>query len=179
MNKNEIYIKSGTDYKEMTKELLAQCNLASIIADRERQIGIKPNLVSPSEASWGATTHPEIVAGIIEYLQENGYRNIAILEGSWVGDKTMDAFYACGYDRLCDEYGVVFHDTQKDKNSKFSCAVFLPEKRKADPFSDVDSRFCFPQIWTQFIQILQPDIKRNLRRRIRLYLPEHNFVTCT
>ena len=68
MNKNEIYIKSGTDYKEMTKELLAQCNLASMIVDRERQIGIKPNLVSPSEASWGATTHPEIVAGIIEYL---------------------------------------------------------------------------------------------------------------
>ena len=61
MNKNEIYIKSGTDYKEMTKELLAQCNLASMIADKERQIGIKPNLVSPSEASWGATTHPEIV----------------------------------------------------------------------------------------------------------------------
>ena len=63
MNKNEIYIKSGTDYKEMTKELLAQCGLASVISDKKMQIGIKPNLVSPSEASWGATTHPEIVAG--------------------------------------------------------------------------------------------------------------------
>ena len=30
MNKNEIYIKSGTNYKEMTKELLAQCGLASL-----------------------------------------------------------------------------------------------------------------------------------------------------
>ena len=76
MNKNEIYIKSGTDYKEMTKELLVQCGLASVISDKKMQIGIKPNLVSPSEASWGATTHPEIVAGIIEYLQENGYGNI-------------------------------------------------------------------------------------------------------
>ena len=85
MNKNEIYIKSGTNYKEMTKELLAQCGLASVISDKKMQIGIKPNLVSPSEASWGATTHPEIVAGIIEYLQENGYGNIAILEGSWGG----------------------------------------------------------------------------------------------
>ena len=81
MNKNEIYIKSGTNYKEMTKELLAQCGLASVISDKKMQIGIKPNLVSPSEASWGATTHPEIVAGIIEYLQENGYGNIAILVG--------------------------------------------------------------------------------------------------
>ena len=33
---------------------------------------IKPNLVSPTEASWGATTHPEVVEGIIEYLKENG-----------------------------------------------------------------------------------------------------------
>ena len=62
MNKNEIYIKSGTNYKEMTKELLAQCGLASVISDKKMQIGIKPNLVSPSEASWGATTHPEIVS---------------------------------------------------------------------------------------------------------------------
>ena len=97
MNKNEIYIKSGTNYKEMTKELLAQCGLASVISDKKMQIGIKPNLVSPSEASWGATTHPEIVAGIIEYLQENGYGNIAILEGSWVGDKTTEAYEMCGY----------------------------------------------------------------------------------
>ena len=44
MNKNEIYIKSGTNYKEMTKELLAQCGLASVISDKKMQIGIKPNL---------------------------------------------------------------------------------------------------------------------------------------
>ena len=121
MNKNEIYIKSGTDYKEMTKELLAQCNLASMIVDRERQIGIKPNLVSPSEASWGATTHPEIVAGIIEYLQENGYRNIAILEGSWVGDKTTEAYEVCGYRNLTEKYQVPFWDMQKDKGVERDC----------------------------------------------------------
>ena len=65
MKKNEIYIKSGTEYKEMTKELLEQCDLAEQIPVKDLQIGIKPNLVSPTEASWGATTHPEIVAGII------------------------------------------------------------------------------------------------------------------
>ena len=92
MKKNEIYIKSGTEYKEMTKELLEQCDLAEQITSPDRQIGIKPNLVSPTEASWGATTHPEIVAGIIEYLQEKGFAKIAILEGSWVGDKTTEAY---------------------------------------------------------------------------------------
>lgn len=121
MNKNEIYIKSGTDYKEMTKELLAQCGLASVISDKKMQIGIKPNLVSPSEASWGATTHPEIVAGIIEYLQENGYGNLAILEGSWVGDKTTEAYEVCGYRELTEKYQVPFWDMQKDKGIERDC----------------------------------------------------------
>ena len=121
MNKNEIYIKSGTNYKEMTKKLLAQCGLASVISDKKMQIGIKPNLVSPSEASWGATTHPEIVAGIIEYLQENGYGNIAILEGSWVGDKTTEAYEVCGYRELTEKYQVPFWDMQKDKGIERDC----------------------------------------------------------
>ena len=121
MNKNEIYIKTGTQYKEMTKALLTQCNLAAQISDTDMQIGIKPNLVSPSEASWGATTHPEIVAGIIEYLQENRYRKIAILEGSWVGDKTTEAYEVCGYRELSERYQVPFWDMQKDKGIERDC----------------------------------------------------------
>ena len=69
MDKNQIFITSGTEYKRMTKELLEKADLQSHIGDRKKKIGIKPNLVSPSEASWGATTHPEVVAGIIEYLK--------------------------------------------------------------------------------------------------------------
>ena len=121
MNKNEIYIKSGTQYKKMTKELLAQCDLVSQITDKKIQIGIKPNLVSPSEASWGATTHPEIVAGIIEYLQENRYENIAILEGSWVGDKTKESYEVCGYRELSEKYQVPFWDMQEDKGIERDC----------------------------------------------------------
>lgn len=121
MNKNEIYIKSGTQYKEMTKELLEACDLAVQILDMDMQIGIKPNLVSPSEASWGATTHPEVVAGIIEYLQERGYHKIAMLEGSWVGDKTAEAYEVCGYRDLSEKYQVPFWDMQKEKGIARDC----------------------------------------------------------
>lgn len=121
MNKNEIYIKSGTQYKEMTKELLEECDLAAQISDMDMQIGIKPNLVSPSEASWGATTHPEVVAGIIEYLQERGYHKIAMLEGSWVGDKTAEAYEVCGYRDLSEKYQVPFWDMQKEKGIARDC----------------------------------------------------------
>lgn len=122
MRRDEILLIEGTDYREMTKELLCAASLIGHIADRGCRIGIKPNLVSPSEASCGATTHPEIVAGIIEYLRENGCTDIAILEGSWVGDVTADAFSVCGYDRLTKEYGVPFLDMQKEKGVKRDCA---------------------------------------------------------
>ena len=35
MNKNQIFIKSGTEYKKMTKELLTASNLAELIGDRK------------------------------------------------------------------------------------------------------------------------------------------------
>ena len=68
MEKCEIYTICGKEYKEMTKALLKECHLHELIGSKEKRIGIKPNLVSPTEASYGATTHPEVVAGIIEYL---------------------------------------------------------------------------------------------------------------
>ena len=108
MNNTEILAIYGTEYKEMTKTLLKEANLAEQIPDKDCRIGIKPNLVSPSEASWGATTHPEIVAGIIEYLQEHGFFNLVILEGSWVGDKTAEAAELCGYYDMSRNYQVEF-----------------------------------------------------------------------
>ena len=94
MTDNEILIIHGTEYKTMTKKLLEEADLEARIREKaggrgkNLKIGIKPNLVAPSDASYGATTHPEIAAGIIEYLQERNYRNLIILEGSWVGDRT-------------------------------------------------------------------------------------------
>ena len=122
MEKNELLMIYGTDYKEMAKRLLEAADLAERIPSRDSRIGLKPNLVSPSEASWGATTHPEVVAGTIEYLREYGFENLVILEGSWVGDKTREAFEVCGYDRLVREYGVEFIDTQKDTFHTENCA---------------------------------------------------------
>ena len=58
---------------------------------------------------------------VIEYLQENGYGNIAILEGSWVGDKTEESFEVCGYRMLSEQYGVPLIDAQKEKSMPVQC----------------------------------------------------------
>ena len=105
----------------MTKELLTAADLIELIPDHTCRIGIKPNLVAPGDASWGATTHPEIVAGIIEYLQERGCRNLVIAEGSWVGDCTEESFEVCGYRELSERYGVPLLDAQKDTHFTKDC----------------------------------------------------------
>ena len=81
MNKNDIYRIYGTSYKEMTLKLLEASDLNSQIRDsacrknrqqkrpEDLQIVIKPNLVSPTPADFGATTHPQIVEGIIDSLE--------------------------------------------------------------------------------------------------------------
>ena len=124
MNKNQIFKIYGTDYLQMTKEILEESGLADMIENKDGQIGIKPNLVSPSEASWGGTTHPEVVAGIIEYLQEHGFQKIAMLEGSWVGDKTQEAVQVCGYDKLTEKYGVPFWNRYHGKRYLFHDLVW-------------------------------------------------------
>ena len=126
MNKNEILKAYGTDYKEMTKRLLVRADLQEQIqkkcGDRKDvRIGIKPNLVSPTPAQFGATTHPEVVEGVIEYLQENGYTQILIMEGSWVGDKTSQAFEFCGYRDISVRTGVQLIDSQQDSSTKTDC----------------------------------------------------------
>lgn len=122
MNRNQILKIYGTEYRKMTRSLLAKAGLASFIGDRSRKIGIKPNLVSPSPAEFGATTHPEVVAGIIEYLRENGFRDIVIAEGSWVGDRTPEAFDVCGYKALSENYGVPLLDAQTEPYHLSDCA---------------------------------------------------------
>ena len=122
LQKNEIRKIYGTDYADMTTRLLEEADLAGLIGDRGRLVGIKPNLVCPTPADFGATTHPEVVEGIVRYLTGHGFRNLVIAEGSWVGDRTSEAYEYCGYRALCETYGVPFTDTKKEKARRRDCA---------------------------------------------------------
>ncbi|MBQ0001323.1 MAG: DUF362 domain-containing protein [Clostridiales bacterium] len=115
MKQNQILIQCGHQFKEMSMELLERCDLAGMIPDKSTRIGIKPNLVAPVDASFGSTTHPEVVAGLIEYLQGKGFSNLVMMEGSWVGDRTEESIEVCGYAALSQQYGVPFLDMQKEK----------------------------------------------------------------
>ncbi len=110
---NKLYIATGENLVKMTIDLL---DAIKPMENRSKDItiGIKPNLVCASPADEGATTHPEIIEGIIIYLQESGFKNLRIIEGSWIGDSTKCAFTVCGYNALSEKYGVPLFDLKDD-----------------------------------------------------------------
>lgn len=138
MEENEILLIYGTDYVSMTEKILEQAALVNLIqkkyqkkaADRgetmpslsDMRIGIKPNLVAPIPAEDGGTTHPEVVEGLLRYLRRNGFTNLVILESSWVGDRTEDAFLMCGYYDLAETYQVELVDMKKVPKTEIDCA---------------------------------------------------------
>ena len=121
MRRDEILMIYGEDYQTMTKRLLCEAGLDTMIADKDASIGIKPNILGPYPAEDGGTTHPQIVVGIIEYLKEHGFHNLTIAEGSWVGDYTREAFCVCGYEDLAKQYEVNLLDTQQDTFYEQDC----------------------------------------------------------
>lgn len=116
---NEIMIIYGDNPYDMTKKLLIKSEMASRIP-RDAKIGIKPNVLMQSLPENGATTHPEIVEAIIDYLQERGYKNLLILEGAWIGDNTDRAFKLLGYDKISERTGVPLLNTKHDRFEKLT-----------------------------------------------------------
>ncbi|MCL2208801.1 MAG: DUF362 domain-containing protein [Treponema sp.] len=121
MKKNEILVIYGNDIEAMAHRLAQEADLAAMIGKRVKKIGLKPNLVSAKPASSGATTHPQIAAGLINYLKSEGFKDIAIIEGAWVGGSTQEAFNVCGYRKLAAETGVSLIDTKQDKAKSCDC----------------------------------------------------------
>jgi len=121
MDIKEILITYGNNIEAMALNLAEEADLASLIGDRKKRIGLKPNLVVARPASNGATTHVEIASGLVSYLKKNGFKNIVILEGAWVGGSTTEAFKVCGYKKLADETGVTLIDTKNDKTRLCDC----------------------------------------------------------
>ncbi len=108
---------------EMTYALMQAANVSAKLKPSMRVV-IKPNLVVSRPADDGATTHPEIIEGIIRYLKDHGIDGITIAEGAWVGDSTERAFKNCGFTTLSKTYGVQLVDTKKDRVVKKSSRGF-------------------------------------------------------
>lgn len=122
MHPKKLYITYGDQIRDMTIDLLTAADIAAEIP-AGAGVALKPNLVVADRAENGATTHTEIVEGVIQYLQAHGHSSISIMEGSWLGDSTARAYSVCGYHALEKKYGVKLYDLKKDQTRTVSTPV--------------------------------------------------------
>ena len=118
----DIYQIFGQDAHEMTLRLLEASDAVRLVPSGG-SVALKPNLVIAGTPESGATTHPGVLSGCIAYFREHGVTEISVIEGSWVGDETMRAMRRAGYDKVCEKYGVPFHDLKKDKTRPVQTAI--------------------------------------------------------
>jgi len=119
MDYKSIYVMYGSDGKEIVKQLLNEIKLEEDIP-KDALIALKPNLVVAKKPESGATTSVDMLVGVIEYLKEHNFNNLEILEGSWVGASTQQAFKVCGYDIISSRYNVPLYDTKRDTYKLYS-----------------------------------------------------------
>lgn len=113
--KKKIYVTYGRDIDRMTLSLARLYPFEERLPDKDARIGIKPNLVIATTPDTGATTHMEIIHAVIGHLQGLGYKNITILESSWVGEDTERAFRLNGYIDTAEKYSVGLFDIKDDR----------------------------------------------------------------
>lgn len=112
---NTLWIRYGTELADMAYTLMEDAGVHSTLP-KTGSIVVKPNLLIADKAENGATTHPEIVEGILRYLRDAGVRDITIAEGAWVGERnTTHAFDFCGFTALARNYGAAILDTKTDE----------------------------------------------------------------
>jgi len=129
MKKDDIIITYGTHISRMVRMVLDKAELALSIPKHAR-IGIKPNLVVAKTHDSGATTSPLMVEALIQYLQEHGFYDIIILEGSWIGDDTKRAFSISGIENVAEKYKVPLLDTKDDTYCKIQAGPIEMEISK-------------------------------------------------
>jgi len=108
-----IFINYGIDWVRNTFETLTASDIGAYLKSGF-SVSIKPNLVNERSADSGATTHPEVIEGIILFLIDFGVKDIKIIENSSAGHNTKKAYKMCGYETLQKKYDVKLIDLQSD-----------------------------------------------------------------
>jgi uncharacterized protein (DUF362 family) len=109
-----LYVAGGDNPAMMVRRILERMKPETGLKP-DAAIGLKPNLVVSKGWQSGATTNPAICAAVIEYFFERGFKNLVIIESSWLAVDTARAYKDCGYDKLAHQYGVELIDVKKDR----------------------------------------------------------------
>ena len=89
-------------------------------SDRAAQILIKPNLNNDLVALTGNSVDLRVLAALIEALQQRGYTDLTVADGSNIGieRRGIDTFARLRVDRLVERYGVRLVNLNQDDGTR-------------------------------------------------------------
>lgn len=123
---SDITINHVENILKGTLEILDSSKLNKLIHSGMK-VSIKPNMVLAKPPSEGATTHKEIVEGLIQYIKDIGVNSIEIIESAWIGDDTKRVYKICGYNELSKKYNVPLFDLKEDSLCKIDTGAYQIE----------------------------------------------------
>ncbi len=111
----KVYVRKGNDEVETTREVLKKAN-----PKIGKSVLIKPNLTMPFSPETAICTSPNVVEGVIRYLQSIGINDIIIGEGAGGAKDMSNIFEATGYRKLADRYNLPLINLNGDKQVRLN-----------------------------------------------------------
>ncbi len=112
--KSKVSLVKGENRKDNLKKSLELIKQYILDKARGKRILIKPNFVFDNVQL--AASHVESAEAVIEFFQENGFKDIIIAESS--AQNTLRAFKNYGYLELEEKYAVKLLDLNKEGSEK-------------------------------------------------------------
>ena len=99
-NQTPVSVEKGDDPFKTTMTALNRIDPGRI---EGRRVLIKPNAARLLPYTAGATTHPRVLAAVIDYCREHGAREVAVGESPITGVKMSEAYEIGGLGEVARE----------------------------------------------------------------------------
>ncbi|MHA1147688.1 MAG: DUF362 domain-containing protein [Promethearchaeota archaeon] len=162
-NKIAIIKIKQDNVKDAVFNALELINAKELMIKTGMKILLKPNILLSKEPERGATTHPEILKSVIQWLKQFNPEKIIVAEssGTFKRGATEKAFKGSGLQSVCEDEGVEwtsFAKTQR-KTYKIKNPLVLEEITASTLLDEVDLIVNLPKIKTHGQCILTCCIK--------------------
>ncbi|MBN1803565.1 MAG: DUF362 domain-containing protein [Candidatus Lokiarchaeota archaeon] len=123
MIKNQVAITKikGEDVKKAVFDSLELIDAKILFDASEKVVLIKPNLLLPKKPEKAATTHPDILRAVIQWVNQFSPKRIIVGESSGTFRRGMTdrAFQVSGLAKVCEQEGVEWTAFEKTKRKTY------------------------------------------------------------
>ncbi len=110
MHRSLVFVARGDDPYRTAAELLSRLSLPDF---EGRKVLVKPNAARLAAPGQGVTTHPGVVAAVVDFLKRMGAREIIVGESCILGVEAAAAFRKTGMEAMAAEKKVPLLDLDR------------------------------------------------------------------